>query len=135
MKRHLPDLPVFKDLTAEIPPGYYNRIRLAVLRRGPVLDQVLGLRGLEFRLSPDTWLCVDRRLGHRPVLAWTDFATSRPALHQPVRCRLLYYDAYAAVLVQSVLLELSERLAADARDQQQATSPRRRIVAFPRPLR
>lgn len=131
MKSSLPNLPAFKSERGLVKARHFNRVHLALLRFGGPLSEVLGRRGLDLRLARDAWLCSDRRLNNMPMLAWTDFEASSQhrGLHEPVACRVLYYNPYAAVLVRSVLTELDERLA--ARLAEHGRAPGARIVAFP----
>lgn len=133
MKSSLPNLPAFKSERGLVKAGHFNRIRLALSRIGGPVSEVLGRRGLEFHLDRDAWLCVDRRLNNMPMLAWTDFSLQgRRGLHEPVACRILYYNAYAGVLVRSALEELDERLAIRLAEREPARGPRARVVvAFP----
>lgn len=114
MNSRFTDIPVLKEITSQVPAGYYNPIRLALLRLQPSLRlDVPLLRGLDMLLEPHNWICVDRTLDDLPVLAWSGFETAtRTALHTPVRCRLRLYNPHATMLIKPVLEEVATALSA-----------------------
>lgn len=115
MRSRLPDIPVLREIQGSVPAGQFNCTRLALKRLENPLRLVLpGLRGLDMMLDRDTWICIDRTLNDLPVLAWTDFDTAHRAIHEPASCRILYFHAYANVIVKTALEDvhriLTERM-------------------------
>lgn len=115
MKLQLPQTPALKEFSTTVPAQYYNAIRLAQLRQGFSIEMLLGGRGLHVYLDREAWLVTDRNLGGVPVLAWIGLsAANREGLHRGVGCSLVYYHAYAAVIVRTVLPEVVFRLSRTA---------------------
>jgi hypothetical protein len=111
MKFSLPDVPILRSVESEVRPEHFNVIRLAQRRLGAPLREVLGLRGLEFHVGHNAWVCFDRCLDHRPILAWTSFLPQvRAGLHEPVACRVLHYHPFAPNVATIALEELGRRL-------------------------
>lgn len=111
MPLRLPEGPVLDSFETAIPAETYNPIRLRLLRERRPVELLLGARGLHLHLAPETWLVSDRNLDHRPLLAWTAFRNGRRCgPHHAVSCSLVYYHAYASVVVNLVLPEVAERL-------------------------
>ena len=90
----------------------YNRVRLALVRRGrPLRVAVPGHRGLEMILDDRWWLCVDSLHDDQPILGWDQFETAgRDALHAPMHCRLCFYHVHAGLVMGSVLDALQQAL-------------------------
>ncbi len=112
MKSGLPDIPGMKSFSSVVPAPYYNRVRLALKRFGQPLQLVLpGMRGFEMCLDDDAWVCTDRNLNFRPMLAWTGFKNNaRTGLSEPVECQVIYYHAYANIVVRTALSDLDRKL-------------------------
>lgn len=112
MMSRLPDLPILSAYPDEIPAEQYNRVRLALRRLpNPIRLRLEGLRHLDIIIDDDSWVCVDRVLNDMPVIAWTEFDTQhRAGLHEPVRCKLTYYHAYAGLVVKKALVALTHQL-------------------------
>lgn len=112
MKSRLPDVPVLRSSPSVIAASQFNCIRIALLRIGTPLQLVApGMRGFEIYLDRDVWVCVDRNLNHRPMLAWTEFARpERPSLCDPVACMVYYYHAYGHVIVKTILNDVERKL-------------------------
>jgi len=110
------EVPVYEYRAAELEAALYNRVQLALKRRGePLRLSLPQLKTLDLILQRDAWIIVDRAFGDVPVAAWADFETvGRDALHAPVRCRMRLYHANAGIVLRRTLeaLELwvAERL-------------------------
>jgi len=106
----LADLPIFERRSDTVDGHFYNHARLALKRLGnPTRLSLEGLRGLDFVIENEIWVCVDRTLNDIPVLAWVDFnSNGRSALHEPVRCELRFYHCHAGV-IRARVLEIMER--------------------------
>lgn len=111
----LPSIPL-RTLPKIIEAGCYNRVRLALVRRGRPLRVALpGHRGLEMILEDRFWLCVDSLNDDQPVLGWHEFETAgRHELHAPVRCQLCFYHVQAGLVMGSVLDALHQTLTGDS---------------------
>lgn len=105
--------PVMRALPKTIAARDYNRVRLALLRLGcPLRIPLPGLDHTDMLLDRDEWLCIDRRHGQQPLMAWTDFqAAERAALHAPIRCTVELYHSHAGVLLGTALKSLQNELA------------------------
>lgn len=103
---------VLHTLPKTIEAACYNRVRLALLRRGrPLRVAVPNHRGLEMILDDRHWLCVDSFQNDQPILGWDEFETAgRAALHAPVSCRLCFYHVHAGLVMGSVLDALQQAL-------------------------
>ncbi len=111
MRSRLPQQPIVHSDRLRLPAAHYNTIRLALGRLGRPLLRVLGHRGLDLWLDNDVWLCYDRNLHYRPLLAFTGFRPQeRESLAAPVPCELLHYHPYGRVVAHSLLEELAGKL-------------------------
>ncbi len=129
MKPRLPNLPEFKSEAVLIPSSHFNRVRLALARLGRPLFELLGQKGLEFRIEQHAWLCSDIYRNRAPLIAWTDFGVGRDSLHRPIPARLILYSAYAGAIAYTALDLLAERL--ERRLQEEGPPRGARIVAHP----
>lgn len=112
MKLQLPRSRALKQFSTSVPAEYYNVIRLSQLREGAPVELLLGGRGLHVYLDREAWLVTDRNLGEIPVLAWTGLSPARrDGIHRATPCQLIYYHAYAAVVIRTVLPDVVARLA------------------------
>lgn len=112
MKLQLPRSGTLKRFDTHVPSEFYNPVRLAQLREGGPIEILLGGRGLHVHLDREAWLVTDRNLGAIPVLAWSGLSPARrDGIHRAVPCELIYYHAYAAVLIRNVLPDVVARLA------------------------
>lgn len=125
------NFPVLESERMLISAQRYNRVRLALSwLDNPARIELTGMHDLELILNDNTWLCIDTGLGNLPVLAWKEFQTERRlALHEPVTCRVDYYNLHAE-LIKDRVLEIMDRLLT-ARLQRRKLGPRGQI----RPLR
>ncbi|MFA5530942.1 MAG: hypothetical protein WDA11_09795 [Thiohalomonadaceae bacterium] len=125
------NFPVLESERMLISAQRYNRVRLALSwLDNPARIELTGMHDLELILNDNTWLCLDTGLGNLPVLAWKEFETERRlALHEPVTCRVDYYNLHAE-LIKDRVLEIMDRLLT-ARLQRRKLGPRGQI----RPLR
>lgn len=112
MRSSLPSAPVLKSFNTRVGAVHYNSIFLALRRWGGPLElMVPAMGGFEVRIDRDAWVCFDRNLNYQPLLAWSEFrANARSGLYEPVPCRLLFYHAYAAVLVRSLPVDIHRLL-------------------------
>ena len=106
----LTELPVWERRADAIEGHVFNHARLALKRLGnPSRLSLEGLRGLDLVIEDQIWVCVDRALQDRPVLAWSAFThAGRLALHAPIRCELRIYHTHASV-IRARILEIMER--------------------------
>jgi hypothetical protein len=106
----LEGLTPLRVLPKTIEAACYNRVRLALLRNGPVLRIAVPRHsGLEIMVTDQAWLCVDTTRNDQPVLAWSEFQVSgRRGLHEAVRCRLSLYHIQAGLVMGSALEALAE---------------------------
>lgn len=103
-----------RTLPRALPASCFNTVRLAQLRKGePLRLQVPGLRLLECILEREAWVCVDSRLDHLPLIAWTGFRVAGRALHEDVCREQRLYHIHAGLLMGPAL-DAIERAAADA---------------------
>lgn len=118
------NFPVLESERSLINAQRFNRVRLALSRLdNPARLELTGMHDLELIISDSSWLCVDTGLGNLPVLAWKDFRTdARRGLHEPVACRIDYYNLHAE-LIRDRVLEIMDRLLA-ARLQRRHNGPR-----------
>lgn len=115
MKLRLPGNRALKQFDTSVPAEFYNVIRLAQIRERTPIEMLLGGRGLQVYLDRETWLVTDRNLGEIPVLAWAGLRPARrDGIHRAVPCELIYYHAYAAVVIRTVLPDVAARLARKA---------------------
>lgn len=107
------NFPVLESERAVISAPRYNRVRLALAwLDNPVRLELTGMHDLELILTDSAWLCIDTGLGNLPVLAWKDFQTEqRRGLHEPIACRIDYYNLHAE-LIKDRVLEIMDRLLA-----------------------
>ncbi len=107
------NFPVLESERAVISAQRYNRVRLALAwLDNPARLELTGMHDLELILSDTAWLCIDTGLGNLPVLAWKEFRLAeRTGLHEPVACRIDYYNLHAELIKERVL-EIMDRLLA-----------------------
>lgn len=107
------NFPVLESERAVISAQRYNRVRLSLSwLDNPIRLELTGMHDLELILTGNAWLCIDTGLGNLPVLAWKDFRTGqRRSLHEPVSCRIDYYNLHAE-LIKDRVLEIMDRLLA-----------------------
>lgn len=87
-----------------LPASCYNTIRLAQLRVGvPLRMPVPGLRLVECILEREAWVCIDSRLDHLPLIAWTAFRAAGRGLHEDVPCEQRLYHVHAGLIMGSAL--------------------------------
>lgn len=91
-------------LQRTLPASCFNTVRLAQLRMGePLRLPVPGLRLLECILEREAWICVDSRLDHLPLIAWTGFRVTGRGLHEDVHCEQRLYHVHAGLLMGPAL--------------------------------
>ncbi len=95
-----------------IPAADYNRVRLALRRiTNPLQMELTPMKCLDVVLNDQYWLCFDRCMDDRPVLAWTAFEIfGRSALNAPVACELRLYHVHAGLVMGEVLESLGQIL-------------------------
>ena len=105
MKTRIENVPKLKTERMLIDGSRYNQVRLGLLRlENPLRLKLTGLRGMDIILHNTAWVCVDRTMYDLPVLAWTDFESSRrQGLHEPVQCCLHFYHIHADLIIETVL--------------------------------
>lgn len=95
-----------------LPASCFNTVRLAQLRTGaPLRLPVPGLRLVECILEREAWFCVDSRVDHLPLIAWTAFRAAGRGLHEDVPCEQRLYHIHAG-LIMGPALDAIERAAA-----------------------
>ena len=67
-------------------------------------------------MQKDAWIVVDRALHDYPIVAWTNFQIEhRDNVHEPIKCKILYFHANATMIKARTLEAkdniLSEELA------------------------
>ena len=129
------NFPVLESERVVINAQRYNRVRLALAwLDNPARIELTGMHDLELILDDKTWLCVDTGLGNLPVLAWKAFDIgARNALHEPVTCRVDYYNLHAE-LIRDRVLEIMDRLIT-ARLQRRKLGPRGQVRHLSGPRR
>lgn len=105
MKSRLNDIPTLKSVPTYIEAEYYNRIRTGLKRFGsPLRIELINLRGLDFMVEDDAWVCVDRTMNDLPILAWIDFELkNRSGLQESVPCHLRFFHSHADLICGTVL--------------------------------
>jgi hypothetical protein len=121
------NFPVLESERAVISAQRYNRVRLALAwLDNPARLELTGMHDLELILTDSAWLCIDTGLGNLPVLAWKEFRSEqRRGLHEPIICRIDYYNLHAE-LIKDRVLEIMDRLLA-ARLQRQKMGQRGQV--------
>jgi hypothetical protein len=121
------NFPVLESERVVINAQRYNRVRLALAwLDNPARIELTGMHDLELILNDKIWLCIDTGLGNLPVLAWKEFETDRRnALHEPVMCRVDYYNLHAE-LIKDRVMEIMDRLLT-ARLQRRKLGPRGQV--------
>lgn len=116
-RARLEQLPTYSRERSTVAAADFNLVRLALVRlEGTLRFSLPDLRGLDFILTNDTWVCVDRTLNDVPVVAWVDFViVGRSDLMAPVPCERRSYHAHAGTILDTLLrdmrAELKRRLA------------------------
>ena len=107
------NFPVLESEPGVIGHQRYNRVRLPLSGLdNPARLELTGMHDLELILTDSSWLCIDTGLGNLPVLAWKEFKTDqRRGLHEPIICRIDYYNLHAE-LIKDRVLEIMDRLLA-----------------------
>lgn len=82
--------------------GYYNRVRLGLLRLGDPLRIKLPELHVEVLFRDQYWACISKET-QSPLLLWTDFNAQRDALFAPVTCTLHLYHVHAGLLAAIAL--------------------------------
>lgn len=126
------EVPVFEYRDGVIDATHFNHVQVALKRLGDGIRlSIPRLKHLDLILQKDAWIIVDRVLNDLPVAAWTDFAVShRDNLHEPVRCRIRLYHAYAGMILSRTLEAMELMLGEQLADQlPEDTSD---IIQFPR---
>jgi hypothetical protein len=101
-----------RTLPRILPASCYNTVRLVQLRIGaPLRLPIPELRLIECILEREAWICVDSRLDHLPLIAWTAFRTAGRGLHEDVPCEQRFYHIHAG-LIMGPALDAIERAAA-----------------------
>lgn len=85
-----------------IDAGYYNRVRLGLLRLGDPLRIELPELHVEVVFRDQHWACISKET-QSPLLLWTDFNGRRDALFAPVACTLHLYHVHAGLLAAIAL--------------------------------
>ena len=98
-----------RTLAKRIDAGYYNRVRLGLMRLSNPLRIELAELHVEVVFKDDLWMCVSQD-AKTPLLTWTDFDTQRTGLHQPVACTLHLYHIHAGLLAAIALESTHEIL-------------------------
>ncbi len=99
---HAPLRVLQKNLDA----GYYNRIRLGLLRLSNPLRIDLPELRVQLVCTDQAWSCVSQD-NRTPLLIWTDFVRRRDGLHMPVACTLHLYHIHAGLLA-AIALETAD---------------------------
>ena len=105
MNSRFDDIPVLKAIPTYVEAAHYNRIRIALSRvDNPLRISLTNLRGLDFIMENDIWICVDRTMNELPILAWANFDTkNRNSLLESVACQLRFFHSHADLICGSVL--------------------------------
>jgi hypothetical protein len=103
------EVPQLHTRTGKVNALYYNHVQTALKRIDNELRfQIPKLKHLDLILQKDAWIVVDRVLNDVPVVAWTNFEVEhRDALHEPIKCKVLFFH-YAASMIMNRTLEAME---------------------------
>lgn len=97
-----------RTLQKSIDAGYFNRVRLGLLRlSNPLRIELTELR-VDLICTQQSWSCVSQD-SRAPLLIWTDFAKQRAGLHRPVDCTLHLYHVHAGLLA-AIALETADSI-------------------------
>jgi len=109
LRARLNELPAYHRTLATIDATHFNLVRLALLRlEQPLRIALPHLRGLDFLIEPDAWVCVDRTLNDVPVVAWVDFVSAgRASLVAPIDCQLWSYHSHGEMIVDAILADVT----------------------------
>jgi hypothetical protein len=126
------NFPVLESERTIISAPRYNRVRLALaLLENPARLDLTGIHDLQLVLNDDAWLCIDTGLGNLPVLAWKAFDTAhRRGLHEPISCRVDYYNLHAE-LIKGRVLDIMDRLLVARLNHHRRQKPLGQIRPFP----
>lgn len=116
MNSKLEDLPRQRWGTVTIPARFYNQVRLGLRRIGNPLRIETGVRELDIILENKIWYCVDRSTNDSPIVVWDEFQR-RCSLHEPVQCRLSFFQTNAERVVDKVLQAVNKYLHEQLRPQ------------------
>lgn len=104
MYSRLNDVPILESCPTLLDATHFNHVQHALHHLGESIRlQLPRLRHLDLILERQAWIIVDRGLNDIPVAAWTDFATDRDNLHQPVPCTLRLYHIHAHLILRHTL--------------------------------
>lgn len=126
------NFPVLESERTIISAPRYNRVRLALsLLENPARLDLTGIHDLQLVLNDDAWLCIDTGLGNLPVLAWKEFDTiHRRGLHEPISCRVDYYNLHAE-LIKGRVLDIMDRLLVARLNHHRRQKPLGQVKPFP----
>lgn len=91
-----------RTVAKTIDAGYYNRVRLGLLRLGDPLRIELPELHVEVVFRHEYWACISKET-QSPLLLWSDFNAQRDALFAPVTCTLHLYHVHAGLLAAIAL--------------------------------
>lgn len=97
-----------RTVSKSIDAGYYNRVRLGLMRLGSPLRVELPELHVEVVFREDHWACISKET-QSPLLLWMDFQTQRNALFDPVMCTLHLYHVHAGLLA-AIALEATHEI-------------------------
>lgn len=126
------NFPVLESERTVISAPRYNRVRLALSRLdNPARLDLTGIHDLQLLLDDEAWLCIDTGLGNLPVIAWKAFDTRRrQGLHEPISCRVDYYNLHAE-LIKGRILDIMDRLLLARLNHRRRDKPFGQVTPFP----
>lgn len=105
------EVPTLREHDSSVDAHYYNHVLLALKKLGKQIRfRIPGLKHLDLILQKNAWIVVDRALYDYPIICWTDFEVEgRDAIHEPIKCRILYFHANAT-MIRARSLEAMDKL-------------------------
>lgn len=105
------EVPVYEHRDGVIDARYFNHVTTALKRskEKSLRFPIPKLKHLDLILQDDAWVIVDRVLNDVPVAAWVEFRSEhRTSLHEPIKCRIRYFHAYAGMILRRTLEAMDE---------------------------
>lgn len=130
------DIPALYEYEGKVDAASFNQVSVALKRlvgagHAPTLRRrIPELKHLDLVLQDDAWIVIDRARNDSPIVCWSDFETTRDALHEPIPCRLRYYHAYAGMIVKRTLEAMKDVVGEELRE---LVGDDPKVLRFPSP--